>query len=1043
MPAPTLHRIPFAQPTLETLATDLLQALVGEDRDDLAAAVVLLPSARVCRSLHHILLTESGRDTLLLPRVQTVVQWAAEQKPLLGLPASSSPDPRLRPLILAPRLAALPWLAEHPESAPGLACELISFFDEARLHRQTELLLTPGGMTELLGLAPVAMAGMLQDDMENVHIAWRLYRELVPRDTTDELVELAARLAEDPPQPVVVPELVMVAGFSSMDPVRAGLLKAALATGKNGRVYSPAIGGPLARLFRATWGAEPSATDPLAACREVEKLLLDLPAVETTAMAPTLRSRLAELAAELATDGDPQAFLAPQGPLTLIPCGSAEVESRVIADRVATIQNGPENKHHRVVIAVADPQLALRIRGHLNDAGIEVDFTQGEPLSALPAGLLVRFILRAALTNLRIAPLLDVLTHPYVAMTLSLGQHTRWTLRLEQMYRRDLEPQGGLGALHRRAEERDDAALNLCREYRPQSAEGAEGMVAFVTAIADAFAPMLPFADNKSHPWRQFLPAVRECWRSLAPSEELSSFNKAHADTSRLDALLSALEHDQDLLPEVSLAEFSSEISRLMGAETAAPHRKKHLPVVITGMVEARLDRCDTLILAGLREGVFPARSPRPLYLPGVVRDGLGLPGWTAALARDAELFTRLLHGAPEVVLTWSIEADGSPVLPSSFVTRLELVLNLKLETVGQARLWRPREVPWEEIRAREETFRASPEAIRAHVPVRPLTKLSWSALRTWRDCSYRFLLERGFALRREEEVQAEFRSLDYGNLVHKALEAWLDPAATGYQALLAGEATKAAASLDAIATELFSQGSQELPQRRLWLENFRRLVPGLATIEMKRFVSWLPVGLELPFVLPLPVLQSWLVNATADSLPDLPARADEIILLGTIDRVDSCRDGSGGLAVVDYKTGTVPGAKRVAELEELQVLLYALAVECGVVDLPGDKTSVGEGFYYSVNSRTLGPPRKAQFVGQTDEGRQLLVAGGMRLLELALAAADPQGEFPVLPRERAGSAPTKLPCTYCDLRGVCRVEELVMPAATERKLDKLVNRKD
>ena len=48
-------------------------------------------------------------------------------------------------------------------------------------------------------------------------------------------------------------------------------------------------------------------------------------------------------------------------------------------------------------------------------------------------------------------------------------------------------------------------------------------------------------------------------------------------------------------------------------------------------------------------------------------------------------------------------------------------------------------------------------------------------------------------------------------------------------------------------------------------------------------------------------------------------------LLRGRLDRIDS---GPGGTAIIDYKTGSAPSGKKVAELEEMQVLLYAAALE-------------------------------------------------------------------------------------------------------------------
>ncbi len=1043
MPTPRITRIPFHDDTLQVLSGELLATLGGAPQGDLSAALVLLPSSRACRSLGHAILNTSGRDTVLLPRIQTVTQWAAEMETALGLAGDSGPDNRVRPLVLAPRLAALPWLAENPESAPGLARELIGFFDEARLYGQAELLLDPAQLGELQIIAGAAEAEVLTRDLTRVHEAWRIYRDLVPVDATDRLVRLAAALTAGGPQPVNMPELVAVAGFSRVDPTRAALLKAALAAGGEGRVYLPSVEGPLARLFATTWGAEPSPTDPLAPARLVEHLLTGQTQTVPPA-APTLRARLDDLCVDI----DPGDLLAPAGPLELIPCGGAEAESRLIADRVAGILAGAgaaDDPPPRITIAVNDPSLAARIGAHLKDAGIDTDHTHGDPLSALPAGLLVRFMLRTALTDLRIEPLLEVLTHPYVQLPVNEGHHSKWTLRLEQMYRRDKGPRGGLAALHCRAGERDEAVLKLIGDYQPKASAG---MVAFVNHVADAFAPLLPFGDSRPHPWLDLLQAVRETWARLAPGHELNQTDRNRADIGKLHTLLAQLEHDADVLPPTTLADFSSDMGRLLTVENAAAHRRPHLPVVITGMVEARLEKTDTLILAGLRDGVFPKRSARPLFLTGGLRERLGLPGWPAALGRDAELFTRLLHGAPRILLTWSTEEDGTQTLPSSFVSRLALALQPELKAAPASRLWRVHPVPWKQITVAEQAFATADREAGASVPIRPLSKLSWSALRSWRDCPYRYVLERGFALRREEDVQAEFRAMDYGNLVHKALQNWLDPLGEGYAALIAGDGVKAGDVLAQTAHDLFDRGFDEMPQRRLWFENFREVIPELVALELTRFVDWRPVALEQEFELPLPDLRDWtLAEAVtldfATELPPLPAHAEQIILRGTVDRVDLHQDGTGAVAVIDYKTGAVPSSGMVSDLEELQILLYAAAAELGRLDLPGDKHLVREAFYYAVNRKKPGPPKKPHLDGESGAGRLLLVRGAARLIELATSAADPDGAFPVLPREMAGTAPTRLPCGYCDFRGVCRVEELRVPAKTERKLDKMVNRKD
>ncbi|MBE0566057.1 MAG: hypothetical protein IH621_08880, partial [Krumholzibacteria bacterium] len=97
--------VPFAADLLAHVAGELLAALPGAADGDLADALVLLPSARACRDLEHRLLERSGREALLLPRLLTDTQWADELAAGLGLDDDDLPDDRIRPLLLARRLA--------------------------------------------------------------------------------------------------------------------------------------------------------------------------------------------------------------------------------------------------------------------------------------------------------------------------------------------------------------------------------------------------------------------------------------------------------------------------------------------------------------------------------------------------------------------------------------------------------------------------------------------------------------------------------------------------------------------------------------------------------------------------------------------------------------------------------------------------------------------------------------------------------------------------------------------------------------------------
>ncbi|MCP4573906.1 MAG: hypothetical protein GY838_16225 [bacterium] len=1016
--------VPFADDLLARVAGLLLAELPGAAGGDLGDGLVLLPSSRACHHMRRALLEHSGRDALLLPRIMTDVAWADELAAGLGLDDADLPDPAVRPLFLARRLAGADWLEGGAAAAPGLAEAFVEFFDEVRRHRVDGRLLRARDTEPLVQLAKVADAETVAAEVARIRQVWDLYRRDVPRDAVDRLANLDEALDEGRGLPPTRPALAVVAGFGRVDPLRSAVLAAALDHGRSQVLVVPEAAGALDRRFTATWGAAEAAVDPLAATRRLLTALGEASPDPTLDDLP-LGERLAALdAAGLAVTGTAPRLVRAEDPE-----GEAVAVAGLVVDHLRT-HGAPAGG---ITVAVNDPRLAARITARLRDAGLDADNTVGEPLGALPAGLLLRFVLRAALTALRAEPLLEVLGHPYTWLTAGDDGPGTWALRLERMFRRETGPQSGLAGLHRRAQDRDAAALALFQRQ-------ASGMEEFVAAVAAAFAPLLELADGPARSWVEFLTAARRVWAAVAPERPLGE-NPEWPDVSALADLLDRLEADADRLPSTDLAGFTADLGRLLADGTVVAHRPRGIPVVVTGLVEARLARSDLLVLAGLNDGVFPAGAATPVVLPGRVRRQLDLPTWRQARARDAELFLRLLHGAPQVAVTWSGRREQQPALPSPFVARLQLALGVEEPEIAPTTLWRADQVPLGEIEAAQAAFAAETVPVPRHADARPLVDLSWSALARWRECPYRSLVERGFALRAEEEVSEEFGRREYGSVVHAVLCEALAPDAACHAALAAGREEAAALALGEVAAAHFLPGVEDLPERRLWHDAFADLVPGLVAAELARFATWRPVALEAGFVLPLADLHAWARRYV--DLPDLPAHAAEVCLRGTIDRVDRQLADASRLAVLDYKTGKPPAVKRIDDLEDLQLTLYALAVELGAVE--GCTGAAVESSFYALGDEKCGPvvpARKPHPLTREPGDPGLLATGAQALIELATQAADPAAPAALLPRFVAGEATGKLPCRWCDHRGLCRVEERHLPELVVG-LDDVVNARE
>lgn len=1070
---PQVLPLPLTESPLAAVAAELCRRLPGAPAGDFTAALVLLPSTRACRTLGQLLFERSGLPAVLLPRILTPAQLATEAVTALGLqPPARPPAAANRALILSHELVARGWLQGPSETAPGLAQELVRAFDEIRRQRLADLLLGPAPLEAALARMAVraAEAEATAAELRSLREAWRLYRDNVPHDEVDTLVSLAARLETpaggDAPArwPAPAPALAVAAGFTRLDPVTAAPMRAALAAAATSLVVVPAGDDALTRRLLATWDPRDERGGPLGPARRAAALLGADPAAgggaavddaraPADATIPALRERLVELDEQLPPLPKP----GPGAALQCLACGTAEHEAAVIADVVVRRLQEPDGAVARVAVAVPDRKLAARVSARLRDAGLDVDNTHGEPLSAQPAGLLLRFALRAALTGLRGEAVLELLAHPYVALPAPGGNHGLWTLRLERLLRSDEAFQGGQASLLLRAREHDEAARAVLRR-------AADGMEAFVAAIGEALAPLLAAGARPTAPWAEHLTALRRCWAALAPEQPLGR-NAERADVIAAARLLDELEADAGLLPPVTSADFAADLGRALAAALAPPHRDPGLGLLVTGHLEARLERFDLLVVGGLADGALPRRPARPAFLGARAREALGLPGRRDSLDADAELFLRLLHGAPRVVLTWPGEDDRAPVLPSPLVERLLLVHGLAATDAsllaGRPAAWSARPAAGREAAvAAQRAFLSEPQPAPLLAPARPVERLSWSSLKQWRECPYAFLLERRFALRRDEDVRREFGRREYGQRAHDALRRFLEPGTPGHAALAAGDRGGALAAFAMAVNAAFGPGDARQPDRALWREAFLQLGEPVVAHELDRFAIWRPVGFEVPFELPLARLLEWLrtdLESAADdealallaTLPaELPAAAAAVVLEGSIDRLDAGAAGAPRLAVLDFKTGDLHAKKEVARGEELQVLLYAAAVAAGAELVPGGGgalpagAGIAEGAYYALAPGAVIGAR-VDLPALDGEGRPLLREGAARLVRLACEAAAPDGPFPLVPRAAGGERLSRLPCDRCDWRGVCRLEEADLPAPLRRRVETLVNQKE
>lgn len=517
-----------------------------------------------------------------------------------------------------------------------------------------------------------------------------------------------------------------------------------------------------------------------------------------------------------------------------------------------------ETPGRTAALVTPDRNLAARVSAHLRRWGIEADDSAGRPLSQTPPGTLLLAIAAAAAERFAPVPLLALLKHPLVRA----GEgRLDWLdgARSLDLALRGPRPPAGLDGLSRHL--KGDVALWWASDATP-----------LLAPLETVFAAERRFAD--------LLAAVRETAQALAGDAVWAGpAGRAAAD------LLARLEEAAGEGPEtVAVAAFPAMLERLLAAQAVRPPYGQHPRLFIRGLIEARLQQADLMILAGLNEGTWPALPAPDPWLAPRLRADLGLPSLERRIGLAAHDFACAL-GAPQVLVTRARRDARAPAVASRFWLRLEAM------TGGLTRA--PAYRKWAQAIDKPDDYR--PAGRPAPAPKDRPRRISVTEVDRLKADPFAFYARRILGLSALDAVDADPTAAWRGIKVHEVLEAWMkedgcDPAKLRPRA------------------EALLAGADAHPlMRALWQPRLMEAIDFIAAeVEANRAAGRLPLKAE-----------AWGEIGIAG-----------VTLGGKADRIDRLADGR--LAIVDYKTGKPPSNKAVSEGYSLQLGLLGLIAERG-----------------------------------------------------------------------------------------------------------------
>jgi len=864
-----VYTVPSHRSFADALAAGLI-ARFGKDPLDLAQGRILLPNNRAVRAVTEAFVRASGSG-LLLPRLIPIGDPEIDER--LGGALESLETASVAPAIdPSERLLKLASIVGAAGSAEGLRLA-------ADLARTLDALLVEGiAPTQLRDAVAEStdFARHWEKSLEKLKLIYENWPLLLSDEGVVDLTErrnrllhaLADRWKTDPPHGFTV-----AAGITTAAPAVAEVV-ARVARMADGLVVLPGLW--LADVFpKEEWDAlgpddegRGEATHP----QFHLKLLLDRIGVgrdevqrwrwSGRAASPPARSRAVANAMAAPAYSHKWKDLRPSerrlGGIRLaeLPDPAAEAQAIALALREAV-----ETPGKTAALVTPDRRLGGRVSALLRRWGIEADDSAGKPLSQLAAGTLLLGIASAATEELAPVPLLALLKHPLVR-----GEGEERVQWLEHVRRLDLalrgpRPPAALAGLDARfAEEGTVRAWNAVRDR----VAGLEGMLSERLPLS-RFAALLAEGATAL--------ADDAAWRG--PDGRMAAELLAELQASESAARLSVTAEDAVPL-----------LRQLLDERAVRPPYGGHPRIFIWGLLEARLQRADLLVLGGLNEGVWPALPAPDPWLPPKIRATLGMPTLEFRIGLAAHDFASAL-GAPKVLITRAKRDSRSPTVASRFLLRLDAISS-----------GLPRDVVLERItRAIDDP--GPPHPVDRPAPAPPAEqrpeKISVTAVDRLKADPFAFYANAILKLRAEDPVDSDHTARWKGEAVHKVFEEWLLHDDCNPDALR-GRAERLLAD-EAIHPML----------RALWAPRLLEAIDWLAELERTN-----QAGGRRPL--------------KAEITGEAPLAG--ILVHGRADRIDRLPDG--GLAIVDYKTGKPPARKAIEAGFALQLGLLGLIGRAG-----------------------------------------------------------------------------------------------------------------
>lgn len=583
---------------------------------------------------------------------------------------------------------------------------------------------------------------------------------------------------------------------------------------------------------------------------------------------------------------------------------SPEHEAEAVALQLAKWRS--EGKK-QLAIVTEDRRLARRVRALLERYGLTVNDYTGWALSTTSAAAAVNCWLDCIEQDFAYQPLLDLLKSPYILPDWERQTLSKATYRFEQ----DIV-----------CHENVQANLSRYRFHIRSRQRRLQWQDTIVTDLLDALEhASLPVTEMLQNGQKiSIIELLCATELSLQRIGLINTLQNDEAGQAIIEQLLSLHAASDSVAENMTWHEFRRWFARALEHSYFQLGRSEE-GIALLPLTQSNLERFDGIVIAAADNRHLPLiASPSPLFNQAV-RKELGLRTYSDELDAALYHFRRLLESAPEVVATYSRDNNGEPQALSSWLQLLnafhELAYADDLHDHHLANAVSQRHNA-------NQTGDSAVEKLRRPAPRVPpeLIPDSYSAY-SYQEiihCPYRFYAHQCLELAAPETIREALQKSDYGELVHRCLQA-LHSEVKGLPGPLSAPLTTASRQegielLNRIAAKVFAEALADSSLHRLWLQRWQRCIP--------QYIDW---QIEQGRHSQVRENECFITIAANEQQPGLRGR---------IDRVDSSDEGD---IIIDYKTGYSANLNDVVSGESVQLPFYAMlwqkpVTQCKYVEL-------------------------------------------------------------------------------------------------------------